>query len=112
MQTQLQRIKIKPIILDDDHLSIDHTTCGQRRAEWFEQLRKVALERFFVAALDENLISIAKHQRAKPIPLWLENPIALCGQFIHSFREHRQDRRIYWKIHILWYNVVSSFDCG
>src|SRR5579864_313269 len=77
MQTQLQRIKIKPIIFDDYYLSIEHTTCGQRSAQWFQQLRKVTIEWFFVAALDENLISIAKHKRAKTIPLGLENPIAL-----------------------------------
>ena len=82
------------IIFDDDHLYIEHTTCGQRSAQWFQQLRKVTIEWFSVAALDENLISIAKHQRAKTIPLGLEDPIALGGQFVYSFREHRQDRRI------------------
>ena len=50
----------------------------------FQQLRKVTIEWLFVAALDENLISIAKHQRAKTIPLGLENPIALGGQFVYS----------------------------
>src|ERR1700677_685505 len=112
MQAQLQGIKIKPIIFDDDHLSIEHTTCGQRSPQWFQQLRKVPIEWFFVAALDENLISVAKHQRAKAIPLGLENPIALGGQFVNSFREHRLYRRIYWKVHTQWYNVASSFDPG
>src|SRR5271168_5054648 len=112
MQTQLQSIKIKPIILNDDYLSIEHTTCGQCSAQRLQQFRKVTIEWFFVAALDENLISIAKHQRAKTIPLGLENPIALGGQFVDSFREHRQDRRIYWKVHTPWYNVASSFDRG
>src|ERR1700683_2450792 len=97
MQPQLQRIKIEPIIFDDDHLSIEHTTFGQRRAQWFQQLRKVTMEWVSVAAFDENLICIPKPQGTKAVPLRLENPIALCGQFIHPFREHRQDRRIYWK---------------
>ena len=100
------------MIFDDDHLSIEHTPRGQRSAQWFEQLRKVTVEWFSVAALDENLISIAKHQRAKTIPLGLENPIAFGGQFVYPFREHRQDRRIYWKVHTPWYNVASSFDRG
>src|ERR1700683_168422 len=108
MQAQLRRIKSEPIIFDDDHLSIEHTTCGQRRAQWFQQLRKVTMEWFSVAALEENFISIAKHQGTKAVPLRLENPIALCGQFIHPFREHRQDRRIYWKVHTPWYNVACS----
>jgi hypothetical protein len=102
----LQRIKIEPIILDDDQLSIEHTPWGQRCAQWFQQLREVTIEWFLIAALDEKFISIAKYQGAKTVPLRLENPIALCGQFIHPFREHRQDRRIYWKIHTPWYNVV------
>jgi hypothetical protein len=32
----MQRIKINPIIFDDYHLSIEHTTCGQRSAQWFQ----------------------------------------------------------------------------
>src|ERR1700722_3448846 len=111
MQTQLKSIKIKSIILDDDHLSVEHATCGQRRVQWLQELRKVTIKRFSVAALDENLISIAKHQGAKTVPLRLENPIALCGQFIHPFREHRQDRRIYRKVHTPWYNVACSEGC-
>src|SRR5271163_482462 len=107
MQTQLQRIKIKPTIFDDDDLSIEHATRWQQSVQRFQQLRKVTIERFCVAALNENLIFIAKHQRAKSIPLWLENPIALGGQFVYSFREHRQNRRIYWKVHTPWYNVIS-----
>ncbi len=99
MQPQLQCIKIEPIILDDYDFSVEHTTCGQRTTQRFQQLWKVTIEWLFVAALDENLISIAKHQRAKTIPLGFENPITLGGQFVHSFREHRQDRRIYWKVH-------------
>ena len=112
MQTQLKRIKVKPIIFDDDDLSIEYTTCGQRSAQWFEQLGKVAIEWFFVAALNENLTFIAKHQRSKSIPLGLEDPIALGGQFIDSFRKHWQNRRIYWKVHTPWYNVASSSDRG
>ena len=90
------------------HKKGEHTTCGQGCAQWFQQLRKVTIERFFVAALDENFISIAKHQGSKTVPLRLENPIPLCGQFIHPLREHRQDRRIYGKVHTPWYNVVCS----
>src|ERR1700722_10631335 len=99
MQPQLQRLKIKPIIFDDNYLSIKHTTCGQSCAQGFQQLRKVTIKWFFVAALDENFISVPKHQCAKTIPLRLENPIAFYGEFVHTFCEDRQDRRVYWKVH-------------
>src|ERR1700685_694273 len=101
--------KINPIMLDDDHFSVEHTTCGHRSAQGFQQLRKVTIEWFSVAALDENLISIAKHQPPKTIPLGLENPIALLRQFICSFSEHRQDRRILWKVYTPLDTAASFF---
>src|SRR5262249_17262284 len=54
---------------------------------------------FFVAALNEDLVAVAKHQRSKSIPLRLENPISGGRQFAHSLGEHRQNRRIHWKLH-------------
>ena len=40
---------------------------------------KVAVERFLVAALDQDLVAVAKHQRAKSIPLRLEDPVPPRG---------------------------------
>ena len=50
----------------------------QRAGNWarngVEQLGKIAVQRFFIAALDENLVAIAEDQRAKAIPLRFEDP--------------------------------------
>ena len=56
------------------------------------------------AALDEYLVRITKNQGAKSIPLGLEDPILTRWQLIHSLGEHRQQRRVYGKVHVSWYN--------
>ena len=43
------------------------------------QLRKIPVERLFVAALDKDFVSVAKYQRTKSIPLGLEKPILAFG---------------------------------
>ena len=63
------------------------------------KLGKVAVQRFFVAALDQDLVPVAENQRAKPIPLRFENPCSAGGQFADSLGEHRQDRRVHRKVH-------------
>ena len=90
MKAQLQRIEVELVVLDDDNLSVEDAARRQCRAQRLQQFRKVAIQRLFVAALDQDLIPIAKDQRAKSIPLRFENPIAIGWQFIHSLGQHRQ----------------------
>ena len=47
---------------------------GQLRRERLEQLGEVAVERIFVAALDEDLVAVAEHESAEAVPLGLEDP--------------------------------------
>src|SRR6476646_6908287 len=73
------------------------------------QLGKVTIQWLFIATLDQDLISVTKHQRAKPLPLRFENPVSLGWQFSDSFGQHRQQRRIYGKIHrFMVYRALSS----
>ena len=44
-----------------------------------QQLRKIAVQRLFVAALNQDLIAIAKDQGAETIPFRLEDPISPAG---------------------------------
>src|SRR6266545_7642165 len=105
MKPELQRIKVEPAILDDDDFAVENTAGRQVRPQRLEQFRKVTVQRFFIAALDEDLISVAKNQGAKPIPLGLENPVSASRQFANSLGEHRQDRRVHGKIHAFCYTA-------
>src|SRR6185312_15953097 len=73
------------------------------------QLREIPVERLFISALDKDFVSIAKHQRAKSIPLRLENPILTFRQFSNSLGQHRQDRRVHYKVHSSWYNAALTY---
>ena len=78
----------------------------------FEQLGEIAVQRLLVAALDQDLVSVAKDERAKSIPLRFENPFIARRQFTSSLGEHRQDRWVYWKIHASWYTGEQGWGLG
>ena len=59
-----------------------------------DQLRVVADERLLVAALDVDVVAIAEDQRAEPIPLGLEDPVAAGRQRPDTEREHGLNRVI------------------
>ena len=105
MEAELQRLEIEAAIPGDDDFAVEHAAGGQLRQQRLEQLGKVAVERFFVAALDQDLVAVAEDQRAKPVPLRLENPRSVAGQFVNSLGEHRQDRRIDGKVHASCYTA-------
>ena len=56
-----------------------------------KQLGEVAVERLLVAALDEDLVAVAEHERAKPVPLRLEDPVAGVRQRADPQGEHGRD---------------------
>src|SRR5579864_854422 len=107
MQPQLQCVKIKRIISYYDDLAIQHAFRGQRRLQRLQQLREVTVQWFFVAALDEHFLPIAKNQRAKAVPLRLENPVFAFGQLRNALSQHWQDRRVYRKVHASWYTAPA-----
>src|SRR6185295_3468298 len=99
MKPQLQRIEFEPAVSCDHYFSIEHALVSQLCSKRVEQLRKVAIQRFCVAALNEDLIAIAKDKGAEPIPLRFEDPISVDWQFANALGEHRQDGRVHGKIH-------------
>src|SRR6185503_1367307 len=107
MKPELERIEVECAVPCDDDLSIEHASSGQLRGERLEQLRKVAVQRFLIAALDQYFLPVAEDQRPEPIPFRLENPISPCRKFGDTFRKHRQNRRVHWKIHsVILYRVT------
>src|SRR5207253_2745016 len=101
MKAELQGIEVERAIVCDDDFAVKHTARGQLRAKRLEQFRKVAVQRFFVATLDQDLVLVAKHQGTKPIPFRFEDPCSAYRQFADSFGEHRQNWRVHRKMHIL-----------
>ena len=66
---------------------------GSAAASGVDQLGEVALERLLVAALDVDLVAVAKDERAKAVPLRLEQPAVAVGQVGDALGEHRRNRR-------------------
>src|SRR5688572_30136135 len=82
-------------MLGRDHdLAVDDAAVRQIPPERLGELRKVAVERLRIAALDEEAVAVTKDDRAKPVPLGLEEPTVARGKLGRELREHRLDRRI------------------
>lgn len=75
MKAELQRIKIKLILSNDDEFTIEYAAGRQSGAQRFEQLRKVAVERLFIPALNQDFVMIPENQCSKSVPFRLKNPI-------------------------------------
>ena len=73
MNPQLQRLEVEAADIGDDEFAVEHTSRGKLRADRIEQLREIAIERFRIAALDQDFVAVAKDQRAKAVPLWFED---------------------------------------
>src|SRR5215813_7154899 len=100
MKPQLERIEVQAGLSDNHDLSIENAALGSLRKHHLDNFGEIAIQRFIVAALDQNLIAVAKDQGSKSIPFGLVDPVAFDGQFLDSLGEHRQDRRIYWEVHV------------
>ena len=86
----------------DHDLAIEHAALRQLCAQRLEQLGKVAVQRLFVAALDQDFVAVAEDERAKAIPLGSKIQSSAGRQFVDSLGEHRQDGRVDRKMHGLY----------
>src|ERR1700721_1402859 len=99
MQSELQRVKVKFIVLDNDQFAIQHTALWQTPTQKVEQFREIAIERLFIAALNQYFVAISKHQDPKPIPLRFEAPISCIRKSIDTFADLGQQGRIARAVH-------------
>ena len=65
MQAELQRFKIEPAILGNDDFAIERAARRQLPPQRFDQLWEIAVERLFLAALDQDLFSVAEKRAAR-----------------------------------------------
>src|SRR5437870_6717822 len=101
MKPKLQRIEVERAISGDHYFAVEHRSVGQFFTDRLEQFRKVAVQRFSIAALDVDFVVIAKDEGPESIPLRFEDPICGHWQFADAFVEHRQHRRVNGKVHEL-----------
>src|SRR5207247_3976484 len=93
MDTQEQRLEVEPADADDDDLAVDDAALGERVGERRQELGEVSVHRLLVSALQQDLVAVAKHQRAKAVPLGLEQPAVPGGQGFGGARQHGLERR-------------------
>ena len=74
MNPKLQFLEVEPIVLGDNDFAVENASSGQLRIQWLEQLGKVSIQRFRIAALNKDFVPIAEDQRAEPVPLRFEDP--------------------------------------
>src|ERR1700678_4269074 len=99
MYALLERLEVETARSGDDDLAVEHAALRKLLFEHRDQLGEVTVERFGVAALDQHLVAVAKHQRAKAVPLGLEAPGIAGGNFGDAFGEHRKHGRLDRKVH-------------
>ena len=99
MEAKLQLVEVKAVVLDDDDFAVKDAARRQRGSQRVEQVREVAVEGLFVAALDEYVLVVAEDECAKSVPFGFEDPVASGGEFFHASGEHGKDRRIDGKVH-------------
>jgi hypothetical protein len=90
VESELERFEVQSTGSHDHDLSIQHAALRNLRLQRLEQLGIIAGERLLVPALDEDLLAVAEHERAKTVPFRLENPAVAGRQLTHRLGEHGQ----------------------
>jgi hypothetical protein len=88
MNPKLERVKVKTGSTRNDYLTIQDTGVRQLRVQGLQQFRKVAIERFTVPTLNQDLVAISEDDSSETIPLRLKDPTATGWYIGHSFRKH------------------------
>src|SRR6202011_4236035 len=68
MNPQLQFLEVELIVLCDNDFAVENASSGQLCVERLEQLGKVSIQRFRIAALNKSFVPVAEEQRAEPVP--------------------------------------------
>jgi len=75
MKAHLQPFEIQTVGRDDDDLAVDDAAVGQLCEKRLVQFGEVSVERPQVPTLNIEVVATAKHERAKSVPLRLEDPL-------------------------------------
>src|SRR4029077_9115124 len=93
MDAQEQRFEVEATGADDDNLAVDDASLGERAGKRLQELGEVAVHRLLVPALQQDVVAVAEHERAKAVPFGLEEPPIAAGQALSGAGQHGLDRR-------------------
>src|SRR5579872_2931733 len=99
MDAKLQRVEVEAALVRDDKFAIEHAFRWKLFAKWIEHFGEIAIQRFFVATLDENLIAITKHQNAEAVPLRFVDPLTFRRHFFDTLSKHGENWWVDDEIH-------------
>src|SRR6188474_779112 len=91
MQPELKCVEVETVATRDHDLAIEDAPRRQSREQYIVQLWEVAIQRTEIAALNEDVGVVAKHDRAESIPLRFVEVAAAGGQLLCELCEHRLD---------------------
>ena len=74
MNPKLQFLEVEPIVLCDNDFAVENASSGQLRIQRLEQLGKVSIQRFSIAALNKDFVPVAEDQRPEAIPFRFKDP--------------------------------------
>src|SRR2546426_1895025 len=74
MDAQQQGLEVETLRAGNHDLAVDDTSFWQRGGKRRDELRKISVHRFFIPALQKDVVPVAKYERSESIPLRLEEP--------------------------------------
>ena len=89
----LQGLELQSARARDDQLAVDHAAFRQLFKQRRGEFRKVAVHRLQVAALQQQVVTVAEHEGAEPVPLRFEQPAVAARDAVHPLGEHGPHRR-------------------
>jgi len=91
MQPHLQTAEIETVGGGHHDLAVQDDAARQLLEQHGVELGEVTIERPQLSALDEDAIAVAKHDRAKAVPLGLEQEVAVLRNLLSELGEHGFD---------------------
>ena len=88
---QGEQVEVEPVGGGDDELAVDDHPGRQRGPQRVEDLGEVPVEGTLVAARQLDLVAVAEHETAEPVPLGLVRPAVAGGELAGEAGEHRLD---------------------
>ena len=94
MDALLQGVEVEPGTVGHRHddLAVDDATRRKLGADRVDQLREVPVERALVAAGQQDLVAVAEHDAAEPVPFRFVEPAIALGHLVGRLGEHGSER--------------------
>ena len=93
VDAELQRLELQAVGAGDHQLAVNDAALRELLQQRLDQLGEVAVQRFQVAALQQQIGAVAEHQGTKAVPLGLEQPVLAGRQRGDALGQHRPQRR-------------------